>query len=276
MSENQLENNTEASTDTSSMTVYDDKVRLARIVRIAVGVLLGIGILILIIHFLLPKSEQSKNIDSATTAARKQIPNAQVRNVKVADGFALATVSDPNASGQASAGNVTIFKINKDGSMAQIANGSFFSPIDLLNLGITLPTQAKLTGHTISQVRQSLANICGYTGGDEPGYSGFNGSFNPDGWQIDSGTLDDLEQVLTTVVSDKNTTAGMDQKVICVNATRNNSSATTDMQTYISTFALGIQFITSSGTLSAHKLTFAIGSNNYHSYTLDGQAISVN
>jgi hypothetical protein len=256
---------------------YEKRSKLAMIIILVVGIIVGISILVLGIQFFLAKSEQAKITNSATTAASKHTPSAQVSNVKVADGYALAIVSDPNATSQANAGNTTIFKVNKDGSMVQIANASYFSPIDLLVLGIPLATQAKLTGNTVSQVQQTLADACNYnTSGDTPGYSGFDGSFNPGGWQIDSGALNDIEQTLTTAIASKNSGVNSDKKIICVNVSQNNSDTKTDLQTYISTFTLELQFITSDGTLTTHTFNFSVGPRNYRSYILDGQAIMKN
>lgn len=250
-----------------------EKTKLKKLLLIVVGVLAAIAIIAFVVHLSLPESQQSKYTKSATAAARKVTPNAVASNVKVAGGFALATVSNPTAVGQSNAGNLTIFKVNKDGSMTQIANGSSFSPIDLLGLGIPLATQAVLTGHNLTQTQQNLAATCGYSGGSAPGYIGFNGSFNPGGWQIDAGTLDGIEQALTAAIGNKNAQAGSGGKVICVNATRDKSNFSTDKQTYISTFTLELQFITSNGTISTHTFTFAIGFNHYLNYTLDGQKI---
>jgi len=250
---------------------YDER-RPLKIAIIVFGALLVISIIILVVYLLIPPSQQSKYSDSATAAARKNTPDAKVTNVKVSGGYASAIVTDPNTDTQGSAGNTTIFKVNKDGSMTQIADGSSFSPIDLINLGIPLTDQAKLNGSTLEQAKQALADACGYMG-STPGYSGFNGSFDPDGWQVDSSTLESLEQSLTSVISAQNVQAKSGKNVICVNATRTGSDATTDTQTYISTFTLQVQFITSDGTPSTHQLTFAIGPQYYHQYTLDGQVI---
>lgn len=250
-----------------------EKTKLRKLLLIATGVLATIAIVALIVHFSQPGSQQSKYIKSATAAARKQTPNAVVSDVKVAGGFALATVSDPTAQGQAGAGNVAVFKVNNDGSMTQIANGSSFSPIALLELGIPLATQAQLTGRDLSQTKQYLATMCGYSGGNVPGYFGFKASFSPDGWQIDAAALDGIEQALTTAISNKNAEAKSGEKVICVNATRENSNVSTDKQTYISTFTLKLQLITDNGTATTHTFTFALGPNYYRSYTLDGQKI---
>jgi hypothetical protein len=243
------------------------------LIIIAVCVLACIGVIALTTHSSPPKSSQDKNTESATAAARKNTPNAKVSNVKVAGGFAISTVQDPTATSQAGAGNVTYFKVNKDGSMTQIASGSYFSPIDLLGLGIPLATQAELTGQTLTQVQQNLAGSCGYSGGNTPGYLGFDGSFNPGGWQIDATTLDGVEQALTSALSNKNAGAQQGKQVICVNATRKNSNFSTNAKTYISTFTLELQFITADGTVSTHTFTFATGPNYYRSYTIDGQKI---
>ena len=251
----------------------NEKAKLGKILKIAIGALMVVGLIVLVVSFSTSPSQQDKNTKAATAAARKVTPNAVVSNVKVSGGFALAIVSDPTAQGQAKAGNVTIFKVNNDGSMTQIANGSSFSPIDLLGFGIPLATQAKLIGHNLIKVEQDLAGACGYSGDNAPSYLGFNGSFNPGGWQIDAATLDGLEQALTAKISNNSSLSNTDEKIICINASRVNSNATTDTHTYISTFTLQLQFITTSGTLTAHTFTFATGPNYYRSYTLDGQKI---
>jgi hypothetical protein len=263
-----LPNNNQVYNNPSTPGGYE-KARLRKLLLIAVGVFLAITIIIVVAYLSQPGSQQSKHTKSATAAAKKHTPNAKVRNVKVAGGFALAIVSDPTAEGQASAGNTTVFKVNKDGSMVQIANGSSFSPLDLLELGIPLATQAELTGSHIGQVEQNLANQCGYDEG-ALGFDGFDGSFSPGGWQIDAATLSNLEQKLSSIISSQDVSAN---PVICVNATQNNSNATTDKTTYISTFTLQVQFITNNGTLTTHTVTFAIGPNYYRNYTLDGHNI---
>jgi hypothetical protein len=250
-----------------------ERAKLRKLLLIVVGVLAAIAIIALVVHFVRPESQQSKYIKSATAAARKGTPNAKVTNVKVADGFALATVSGPTTNGPENIVYTAVFKVNQDGSMTQIANGSSFSPIDLLGLGIPLATQAKLTEHNLTQTQQDLASTCGYSGGNAPGYIGFNGSFNPGGWQIDAATLDGSEQALTAAISNKNAAAKDGEKVICVKATREKSNFSTDKQTYISTFTLELQLITGNGTVTTHTFTFAVGPNYYRSYTLDGQKI---
>lgn len=251
---------------------YNNKSALAIILAVLCSVFIGIGLLILAVHFLLPGT-QNENTKNATAAARQHIPDATVSKLKVSGGFAVAIVSDPAGQDQSNAGNSTIFKVNKDGSMTQIAVGSSFSPVDLLNLGIPLSTQATLVGHSLYTVKSNLADICGYTGDNNPGYSGFNASFQPGGWQIDSGTLDGLEHALTTNISSSNTLLKTDQKTICVNATPANSKSMTDPETYISTFSLDLQFITSDGVIGTHTFTFSIGPQYYRSYALDGKNI---
>jgi hypothetical protein len=262
-----LQNNNQIYNNPYSSAEYE-KAKLIKVLLIVVAVILTI----IIVIALVPESQQNKYTQSATTAARKQIPDAKVSSVKVAGGFAIATVSDPSAQGQANAGNTTVFKVNKDGSMVQIASGSSFTPLALLGLGIPLATQAKLTGNDIVQIKQNLAQQCGYSEGTI-GYTGFDGSFNPGGWQIDSATLSGLEQKLSNAITNQNANMKSDMAVICVNATQKNSNDTIDKTTYISTFTLQVQFITDNGTLTTHTVTFAIGPHHYRSYTLDGHDI---
>jgi hypothetical protein len=241
--------------------------------RLVIAVIVVVFV-IAFVSFTVFQGKQDPYTQAATAAARKVTPHAKAKDVKVAGGFAIATVSDPSAKGQVRAGNVTVFKVNKDGSMTQIAAGSVFTPLDLLELGMPLETQAKLTGNSIGQVKQNLANQFDYSPGSVlPGYTGFDGSFNPGGWQIDASTLDGLEQALTAVISSKNTDTKYNESIICVSATRENSNATTDTQTYISTFTLELQFISANGKITDHTFTFATGPGYYRSYTLDGQKI---
>jgi len=235
-----------------------------KLLLLAASVLIAVVIATLLVHSSRPK-EQDKYVRSATAAAREHIPNAEVANVRVAGGFALAIVSDPDTGGQANAGNTTVFKVNSDGSMKQLANGSYFGPLDLLGLGIPLTTQAKLTESNLYQVKQDLANQCGYDNSDTPGFSGFSGSFSPNDWQIDTGTLDSIEQKLSSTVSGK--------AIICINATRNSSNMVTNATTYVSTFTLQLQFITDIALITTHTFTFTNGPVYSRNYTLDGQSI---
>lgn len=246
---------------------YEKKKLIAAVFFVSI-LFMGFVVLAVVIQ-----TKRDRYTRAATAAARKETPNAKAKNVKVAGGFAMATVSDSTAESQIRSGNTTIFRVNEDGSMTQIASGSSFSTLDLLELGIPLATQAELTETETNKVKQRLASDCGYNGGDAPGYSGFGGSFNPNGWQIDAGTSYNLERVLTAVVSDKNTNAKPDDKIICLNVTKKNSNVTTDMKTYISTFTLELQFITSEGAITTHPFTFSIGPKYYRNYTLDGKEI---
>ena len=265
-----LQNSNEINSSPYSSGVYKNTNRKKPLLII---IILIVSLIVFAVYLLLSSSEQDKNTKAAEDAARKVTPNAEVRNVKVADGFAIAIVSDPTADGQAKAGTTTIFKVNQDGSMTQIASSSDFSPIDLLGLGMPLATQAKLAGRNLTQAQQDLAGMCGYSGGNVPGYFGFNGSFNPDGWQISATSLDGIEQALTAEISNKNAQAKDGEKVICVNVTKDKSNATTDLKKYTSTFTLELQLIAGNGTVSAHTFTYALGPNHFTSYTLDGQKI---
>lgn len=257
---------------TSSNQNFSNKGRRVAAIVIVLIILAAIITLAIIFQPSPADREQQKITDSATTAAQKETPNGVASDVKVANGFAKATVSDPTADGQAKSGNTTIFKVNSDGSMTQLASGSYLSPISLLGLGVPLTAQAALNEQSLDQVKQTVASSCGYGGDNTPGYLGFDGTFDPN-WQIDPTTLGSLQQKLDAAISAKNANAEADQKTICVNAIQTGSSIKTNSQTYNSTFTFSAQFITSNGVLSTHTITFAVGPNYYRSYTLDGQEI---
>ena len=252
----------------SYTTGSSDKKKVIVLIVVLGILIMGVPMLVTLLN------KPDKHTQSATEAARKEIPNAQVRNVKVAGGFAIATVSDPGAEGQIRVGSMTIFKVNEDESMTQLAIGSYFTPHNLLELGISPTVQAELTETSLDQVMQNLTDECRYNGGAAPGYIGFDGSFNPDGWQIDSGTLGNVRQALTVAIRDKNIQADASKKIVCVMATKNNSNATTDMKTYISTFTLELQFIAGGGEVGTHTFTFSIGPNHYQNYALDGKKLT--
>lgn len=219
-------------------------------------------------------SRPDKLTQSALEAARKETPNARVREVRASGGFARAVVSDPKAESQIQAGNVTYFRVNGDESMTQIASGSAFSPIDLLGMGIPLPTQADITGISVDKVIKNLSDACGYSSGGGPGYAEFGGSFDPDGWQIDSGTLSNIERVLNASVNNPSTGADSNGNVVCIIATNNKSDVKTDTKTYISVFSMELNFVTDSGIVSKHAFSFSIGPNYFKSYALDGRKLT--
>src|SRR5487761_1774103 len=97
-----LQNNNQIYNNSYTPSGYE-KAKLRKLLLIVLGVFLTIIILIFIVLLSIPESQQSKYTDSATVAARKHTPNAKVKDVKVAGGFAIATVSDPVAKGQANA-----------------------------------------------------------------------------------------------------------------------------------------------------------------------------
>lgn len=239
-------------------------------------VILGIILCSAFIIFVVGKGESNSDVDKAKAAARKEIPNAEAKQVVVADGFAMAIVYVPKSDSQLGSGNTTIFKVNQDESMTYLASASYFSPIDLLNFGIPLKTQAKLRETDVSDVKQELANTCNYSFDNTPGFSGFDGSFNPDGWQIDSASLDGITQTLDNVIKDTNANNNYDDKVICINTQIKDSDVNVDKTTFASTFKLKIQFITGNGAITDHDFTFTDGPIYSRTYTLDGQKIGTN
>lgn len=236
---------------------------------IAVAIVLCAGFIV----FIVSNNGSSSDADRAKAAARKEIPNAEVKQVVVADGFAMATVYVPKDKSQLGSGNTTIFKVNKDGSMVYITSASYFSPVDLLGFGIPFETQAKLRETDVNSIGQELANSCNYNYDNTPGYSGFEGSFNPDGWQIDSASLEGITQALNTVVESSNSSKETADKTFCVNAIIKGSDVSVDKTTYASTFMLKLQFITGNGVITDHNFTFSDGPIYSRSYTLDGQKI---
>lgn len=236
-------------------------------------VVFGIILCSALIIFAVRKDTPNSDVDKAKAAARKEIPNAEAKQVIVADGFAMAIVYVPKDKSQLGSGNTTIFRVNEDGSMTYITSGSYFSPIDLLGLGIPLKTQAKLRETELSDVKQELANTCNYGYDNKPGFSGFDGSFNPDGWQIDSASLDGITQTLDTVIEANNARSKYDDKVVCINTQIKGSNVGVDKTTFASTFTLKLQFITGNGVITDHDFTFNDGPIYSRIYTLDGQKI---
>jgi hypothetical protein len=225
-----------------------------------------------------PKSQQSKYVKSATAAVRKQLkfPHATVSHLKVAEGFAVGSVLDTSVSPQ---GFLAYFKLNRDGSMTVLASGSEINPIDLLDVGIPLATQATLARRNVGQVKQRVFSECDYNGGNVPGYYGFGGSFGSKyDWELDAGTVDRVEQTLSDTISRQNATTESGKRVVCVNVgfrDRKNSTLKVDKKTYVATMTLRVGFITSSGALTHHTLKVAWGfPDRRWRYTLDGRRIS--
>lgn len=249
--------------------------------RNVVVVIITVVVLLLVIVVAMVLSKPDKLTQSALTAARKVTPNAKVRDVKAADGFAVAVVSDPTARGELKTGVLTYFKLNDDESMTQIASGNTPLPISLLELGISLPTQASLNGSSIDDVLQNLPNDCDFSENDSVGYedsigyAGFGGSFDPDGWQIDPSSLSNIKQVLNSAIHSRYSGAVSENGVVCVLATNNNSDVTTDKITYNSTFSLELNFVDNKGQVSKHAFTFSLGPNNIKKYTLDGRNLPI-
>lgn len=224
--------------------------------------------------FIFSQGESNDLEDKAAAAAREVIPNAEAKQVIVADGFAMAIVYVPKDESQLGAGNTSVFKVNEDGSMTYLASASYFSPIDLLEFGIPLETQAKLRETDVSNIKKELANLCDYGYYDTPGFSGFEGSFNPDGWQIDSASLEGITSVLGGVIETNNANKNYDDKVICINTELEGSDISVDETTFASTFTLKFQFITGNGVITDHLFTFSDGPVYSRIYTLDGQTLN--
>lgn len=242
-------------------------------VRIAV-VVYGVVIILVTFLFIIIKFQQNKDNNKIKIAARAQVSDAEVRNVVVSNGFAVATINSPSSNGQLKSGNIALFKENDDKSMTQIASGSSFNTIDFLDLGVPLTTQAKLLKKSLEQIKQDLADSCNYNNTNTPGYMGFNGSFHPNGWGIDASKLFFITNALDSVVSDINSGVKSDNKVICVNATTDNSNLVIDRKRQRVNYTIQVKFITNSGGTSAHTLNFSNNGNNSWDFILDGRKIN--
>jgi hypothetical protein len=247
--------------------------------KIAIAIIAVVLSLVTIVVVIMGRTD--KYTQSALAAARKVTPNAKVRDVKVSDGFAVATVSDPTGEGELRTGVLTYFKVNDDESMTQIASGNTPLPISLLELGISISTQADLNGSSVDDVMQNLTNECDFSENDSvgyedsTGYAGFDGSFDPDGWQIDAGTLDHIKQVLNASLAEQSKGSSSNSSVVCVIATNNKSDVKTDTETYISTFSMELNFVDTKGDVSRHDFAFSIGPRYFRSYSLDGRNLPV-
>lgn len=242
------------------------------IVLVVLGFLLGV----ILVTFALLSNRPTGLETQAALAARKEIPNAEAKEVIVADGFAIAYVYVPGDKSQLGAGQSTIFRVNQDGSMTYIASASYFSPIDLLNFGIPLETQAKLKETSLDNTKKELASSCDYekNGPEATGFSGFDGTFNPDGWEIDPASLEGIIQTLDTFAQTNNTNKSYDNKIICIVTSKEGSDITVNKSTFVSTFKLKVTLITGGGEVSDADFTFTDGPVNSRTYTLGGKTIT--
>jgi len=219
-----------------------------------------------------PTPAQKQARQTTTTVeqtVRKKIPGANVRDVKTAGGFAMATVANPTSDAQAADGSIYIFKVDQNGNMTQLAAASSFDPITLLQLGIPFATQAQLTGQTVTQI---LQNLCGPASATAPDYAGFQ-AIQADGqWALDTNTLISIEYRLTSYLSSQNQTIAANDQTICVIAqpTRDAQTAYPDGSTITS---WNVQFITSTGNTTTHAMTITLASDYRQTTTLDGTPI---
>lgn len=216
-----------------------------------------------------PNSDEEK----IKIATRKEIPNAEVKQVIIAGDFASAIVFVPKDPSQLGAGNSAYFTKNSDSSFTYIASGSYFNPIDLLGFGIPIDTQSKLTQTSIDTVKYNLSNSCNYHDGGVPGFINFNNSFNPDGWQIDASSMDYIHQVLGSHLSSINSDKEFDNRIICVNALKEDSLIEFNEVTFTSTFKLKLQFITGNGVTTIHNFSFTDDPAPTRVFTLDDAII---
>lgn len=239
-----------------------------------IAAILFFGSMVAILIFLII-SKPPSDTEKARDAIRKSIPNAEVENLSIADGFAIGKTYVPKDKSQLGAGQLSVFRINKDGSIEYLASASDFNEIKLLELGIPLETQSKLNNISIAKVKESLALTCNFENDNLPGFYGFDGSFNPDGWQIDKSSYFYITDLLGKTIWLTNSTQTIDKKIICV-AASDKSDFKVDNSTNIGTYYMKLRFITSNGTITEHDFTFNDDPPSERLYTLDGQKIEIN
>ena len=216
----------------------------------------------------------SRYHDAALAAARKSDGrNTTISDLKVASGFAVASILNKSRSPQ---GYLAIFKVHSVRSMTVIASGSEIDPVELVELRIPFATQVKLfPSESEESLQHAVADEGQYAGQNTPGFSGFDGSFGPDGWELDAGTFDSLEAALSKAVTELNADANVSNRTIDVDAAyklnRHNR--------FVQNFTLKLAFISSIGTFTIHTLeaTYhggrAGGVPAYYTYALDGHDI---
>jgi len=222
-----------------------------------------------------PAHTQAQDLSAVIEqTVRIDAPDATVSDVRSAGGFAVASVADPAAGGQAAAGLAYIFKVNADGSVTQLAAGSAFDPLALLGLGVPVSTQAELNGQTVAQV---MSYLCGSDAtAANPGFAGFdqvraaNGTWAYAKGQIVLGDDTGLEYSLTQYVSAQNRGGGGDGQVICVVAL---GDAQVTIDNGFAQIAWNVQFVTGAGEATSHAMTTATGAGGKITTTVDGKPI---
>ncbi len=226
-------------------------------------------------------SKSSRYYKAALAAARKSDgQDTTISDLKVAEGFAVATILNESKSPQ---GYLAIFKVRSVRSMTVIASGSQIDPIELVELHMPFATQVKLTWvGSEESLRNYVAGEGEYAGESTHGYSGFDGSFGPNGWEIDAGTFDSMEAALSKAIHKRNAQANASEKTIDVDAAyklNRDSKITVNKTTYSETFTLKLVFVSAIGTFTEHTLKAtqhpggAGGVPAYFTYALDGRDI---
>lgn len=244
--------------------------------------LLLIGLIVLFVLFVIvlavlaqpsaSQRRQQKLNQTATTASQKRrsSTNWTATNTVEAGGYASSLVTQ---TGQ-SQNYIVIYKVDKTGAMTEIASGSSFTPMSLLELGIPLDTQAKLTQQSLSAVQQKLEQSCGYKGGDTPGIetNSFQ-SVQTDGVStLGGGKMLSIQYVLGNAISTLNAAqSNADDKVVCVTAVPTNASGENDSSINLS---FQLHFFTGNGVLTTHDFTYSSPSMmGAITMTLDGKQI---
>jgi len=224
----------------------------------------------------------SKYYKAALAAARKYDgPDTKISGLKVARGFARALILNTSVSPQS---YTAIFKVHSVRSMKVIASGSAIDPVALVELHMPFATQVKLTwSGSEKSLRHAVATEGEYAEENTPGFTGFDGSFGPDSWELDAGRFDGIEHALSKAVHKRNAHTKNSKRTIDVDAAykfNRHSKITVNKTTYLETFTLKLAFVSETGTFTKHTLKAtqhpAQGptGSSYYTYKLDGHHIA--
>lgn len=217
-----------------------------------------------------PKQTDDQLLSVIQSYEQKEQNNAYVTasGLRRSGSFAMAVVGYKTSSSH------NMYRINKDGSVTRIAIQQQLNPITLLQAGMPLNNIADLSGLTVDKVQQCMENQCGYGGGNTPGYdqNSFQG-VQVDGQSILSQvSMSVIEYHLNAIISQQNSSKSPDDKIICVAARPNPNSQVVNPNVNVVT-SWQADFITQSGHLTTHNITFTTDMDWNQTVTLDGKRL---
>ncbi|MFZ2560017.1 MAG: hypothetical protein WAW91_00020 [Candidatus Nanoperiomorbaceae bacterium] len=260
-----------------NLNINNDRISLRNRKILIVSIILLSVVFIILLSVLAqpsPAQKRQQTLDrNATTASRKQKTSGTwtASGTVATGGFASAIIKQDSGAGQ---GYVAIYKVGHDGTMTQIASGSYLSPIDLVILGVPFNEQARLSSQTVDQVRQNFERQCSYNGGNTPGYDA-NSFF---GVQIDGqpalggGKTMAIQYGLSqSIIARNQAQSNASDKVVCVVADSDSNAGQND---YAVNLSFKLKFITDGGVVTTHAFQYSAPSQvGAVTMKLDGQRI---